>query len=163
METKNSDYGRTVIVWRAPEYPEVERGPQWMAIAGGCAVMMIIFSIWQSTYAFSVVVLLLAGIYFLTHNHKPKEIEIALTTNGILADGRFFPYTNIESFWVIFEPDDNVKKLGLHMKSGMIREIQYELAQQDPTQVRSFLATYIPEQEDRTETFVEKVIRILKL
>lgn len=163
MAAKKNDYGTTVITWKAPEYQDVERGPRWMAFAGGSALMMIVFSIWQDTYAFAVVVLLLAGIYFLTQNHKPKEIEISLTTNGILADGTFFPYTNMKHFWVIYEPDIPLKRLGFEMKSGMLRELHYELEQQDPTQVRSFLLTHVFELEDRSETFIEKIIRVLKL
>lgn len=160
---ENIDYGRTILTWRAPEYRDVERGPRWMITAGVFALMLISWSIWQQAYPFAIVVILLAGIYFLTHSHKPKEVSISLTTGGILADKRFFPYTSMKVFWILYEPESNLKTLNVQMRSGMVREMSFQLEQQDPAEVRSFLGTHVFELEDREETIVEKTIRILKL
>lgn len=160
---KKQDYGAAVIIWRAPEFKEVERDANWFMITGVLAVLMIAWAIWQNTYSFAVVVALIAGIYYLTHKEKPKDISVTLTTNGIVAGDRFYAYSEIESFWIIFKPEIDVRTLNFHTKSGMVREVTLQLESQDPAEVRSYLSAHVYEQPDRSETFIEKVIRVLKL
>lgn len=160
---KQPNYGATVITWQAPEFRELDRGPNWFLLAGITAVMLIGWSIWQGGYPFAIVVILISGIYFLTHKEKPKTIDIALTTNGIVADGRFYPYTEIDSFWILFNPETDVKTLNIFTKTGMVREITFQLADQDPSELRSFLGAHVYELPDRTETVIEKIIRVCKL
>ncbi len=160
---KEFNYGSTVITWQAPEFREVDRGPNWFLAAGVLAVMLIAWSIWQDAYPFAIVVILIAGIYFLTHKEKPKSVEIAITTNGILADGRFYSYPDLDSFWIIFDPDNDMRTVNFYAKSGLVREVTLQLGDQDPSEVRSFLSAHIYEQTDRTETVIEKIIRVCKL
>lgn len=160
---KAPNVGRTVLSWTAPEFREIERGALWITIAGVCSLLLIAFAIWQDTYTFAIVILLLGGIYFLTHNKKPREITIALTTNGIVRGAEFFPYLDIETFWILFLPQDNIKTLHFVTRSGMIREHSIELEDQEMGEVSHFLGGHISEWEGRTEKTVEKWIRILKL
>jgi len=162
-KAKKINYGTTVLTWRAPEYLEHERDEKWMMGAAVVALTLIAWGIWQDTYTFVVIILLLGGLYFLTHNHTPKEIDINLTTSGIFADGRFYPYTSIESFWILYFPEKKLKTLNILMKSGITKEMTFQLAEQDPSEVRSFLSNHLFELEDRTETIIEKIIRVLKL
>ncbi len=160
---KAINYGSTIITWQAPEFRDLDRGPNWFMFAGVLTVMLIAWSIWQGGYPFAIVVILIAGIYFLTHKEKPKDIKIALTTNGILADSRFYPYPEIDNFWILFNPETDVKTLNIYTKSGMIREITFQLDEQDPAEIRSFLGAHVYELPDRTESFIEKIIRVCKL
>ncbi len=158
-----ANYGTTILAWNAPEYQEHNRDEKWLMVAGVIALILITWAIWDGTYSFAIVVVLVAGIYFLTQHHTPNEIDISLTTSGILANQQFFPFTNIQAFWVIYNPDTNVKTLSFSMKTGLIREMNLQLETQDPAEVRSFLGSHVFELEGRTETFVEKTIRVLKL
>jgi hypothetical protein len=157
------NYGTTVLTWRAPEYMEHERDEKWLMGASVAALVLIAWGIWQETYTFVIVILLLGGMYYLTHRHTPKEIDISLTTTGILAEGTFYPYTHIESFWVLYFPDKKLKTLSILLKSGLNKEISFQLGEQDPSEVKSFLGQHILELEDRTESIIEKLIRVLKL
>lgn len=157
------NYGSTVITWRAPEFRELDRGSNWFMTAGIIAVMLVAWAIWQNAYPFAIVVILISGIYFLTHKDRPKEIDIALTSNGILADNKFYSFPEVENFWVIFKPEIDIKTLTITLKTGVIREVTFQLGSQDPAEIRSFLSAHVYELQDRTENFVEKVIRVLKL
>lgn len=163
LSAKKVNYGTTVVTWRAPEYLEHERDEKWLMGASVAALVLIGWGIWQEVYTFVVVILLLGGLYFLTHRHTPKDIDISLTTGGILVDGLFYPYVNIESFWVLYFPDKNLKTLNLMLKSGLNKELSFQLGEQDPAEVKSFLGQHVFELEDRTEGMVEKIIRVLKL
>jgi len=160
---KVPDIGRMVLRWTAPEFREIERGKLWITTAGVSSLLLVAFAIWQNTYTFAVVILLLGGIYFLTHNKKPREIPISLTTNGIMRGSEFFPYLDIETFWILFLPQDDIKTLHFVTRSGMIREHNIELEDQEIGEISHFLGGHISEWEGRTEKTVEKWIRILKL
>ncbi len=157
------NYGTTVLTWRAPEYQEHERGQRWIMTASVGAMIMIAWAIWSDTYTFAAVVILLAGLYFLTHRDKPKDVDISLTTSGILSENQFFPYTNMKEFWILYDPDSNLKTLNISLKSGLVRETTFQLGPQDPMEIRSFLSAHVNELEGRGETIIEKIIRILKL
>jgi hypothetical protein len=159
----NKKYGELVLSWYAPEYLEQERDEKWVIVAGVISLSLITWSLWKGVYSLAIIVVLFSGLYFLTHRNKPKEINIALTTSGILFDKRYFPYSEMESFWVIFDPNNQVKTLNFLLKTGVFREITLQLSNQDPMEVRSFLSAHVFEMEGRTESLIEKVIRILKL
>jgi len=157
------DFGRKLLSWKAPEFQRHERGSVWIFSASFCALLLLGFSIWQESYAPVVALLLIAGIYFLTHNKMPREIEIAITTNGIFVDNSFLPFGNIEAFWIYFNPAENLAVVNLLLRSGMIRERVLELEDTNPDEVRSALSGRVFEWEGRTESTLEKLIRFLKL
>ncbi len=162
---KNPAYGVSVVKWVAPEFLEVHRGTTWKIGAAVLTTLLIMYAIWQGTYSFVVVLVLLAGIYFLfiTSAPKPKTIEIALTTRGIHAGKQFISYSEMEAFWIFYRPDQNLKTLNVLLKSGFVREFSYQLADQDPNEVHDYMSSHVYELEGREETFIEKTTRILKL
>lgn len=161
---KAGDFGRQLLKWQAPEFRHRERGPLWVFVASFCALLLLGFSLWQETYAPIIALLLIAGIYFLTHNKAPREIEIVITTNGIVIDGAFTPFGNIEAFWIYFNPTEDLSALNLLLRSGVVRERVIELGDEaDPDEIRAALSERVFEWEGRTETLVEKIIRLLKL
>lgn len=162
-EEGKMDLGRKLLSWRAPEFRKHERGSVWIFCASFCALLLLGFSIWQESYAPVIALLLIAGIYFLTHNKMPREIEIFITTNGISIDRNFLPFGNIEAFWIYFSPSENLSVLNLLLRSGVIRERVIELEETNPDEVRSALSGRVLEWEGRTESTVEKLIRLLKL
>jgi len=157
------NFGRTLLSWRAPEFRHYERGAAWVFVASFLALALIGFSIWQNSYAPVVAMLLIAGIYFLTHNKKPREIETTITTNGFHIDKIFIPFSNVEAFWIFFDPAENLATLHLILRKGVVRERAIELGDADPDEIRAALSERVFELSDRTETLVEKIIRLLKL
>lgn len=157
------NYGRPIISWRAPEYQDHQRDEKWVLFAGVFALLFIVWAIWEGTYTTVIVIVLIAGLYYLTNHHTPKDIDISLTTSGILANGRYYPYSNMQTFWVIYNPEIETKTISFEMKSGLNRGETLQLGDQDPSEVRSFLSAHVQELEGRGETVIEKIIRILKL
>ena len=125
-------------------------------------ISLIVWGIFSHSTVFSVVVLLLAGVFYLTHKKQPREIDAAITGLGIVFGDEFYPFVDVRKFWILYDPPE-VKTLNLLLKKGTVREVQIELQNQDPSEVRAILTGEIEEWSDRVETLSEVLIRILKL
>ena len=159
----NEQYGRAVMSWSAPEVREVDRGPAWALVGAVVAIMMIVWGIFMNNLLFSFIIVLLSGLYYVTYRQKPKRIEVALTVNGIRMGNIFHAYQNIHTFWILYHPEIRVKRLHIQLKSGFFRNVECELEEQDPSEIRMFLSAHIPESENRTEELMDKISRLLRL
>jgi len=159
---QKKDFGREVISWQAPEFAEHNRGKWWIFCMTIIAISLIIYGILAESVIFSIVIILLVGVFFLTHNQKPKIVKIALTNTGIIFANRFFPFEDIRTFWIIYNPPE-IKTLNLRMNRGVFKEIAIQLGDRDAAEIRAFLSTEIPEWKNRKETLSEILIRVLKL
>lgn len=156
------DYGTPMIAWRAPEFKEHERGQLWIFAMSVLAIGLIIYGILTDSIAFSVVIILVAGVFFLTHNHKPQIVEVIITDLGIKFGERFYSFEDVKVFWIIFDPP-HVKTLNFRTSRGVVREVCIQLEDQNPSEIRAFLGAHLSEWKNRTETLAEILIRILKL
>ncbi len=165
MTTENKNqisYGTPLIAWQAPEFLEHKRGPVWVFVMSVLVVGLILYGILTDSIAFSVVVVLLAVVFFLTYNHKPEIVDIVITDAGIKFGPRFYPYEDIGLFWIIYDPP-HVKTLNLRITRGVVRQIAIQLGDQNPAEVRALLSQEVSEWKNRTETFSEILIRLFKL
>src|SRR3989338_10331473 len=99
----------------------------------------------------AIVFLLLGGVYYLTHNQKPKIIEIQMTQLGVQVGKDFYPYNMINAFWVVYQPPF-VQRLYLRVGSKSFRHVKIELNDQNPVEVRHLLAREVPEIEGGEES-----------
>ena len=161
-QKQKNDYGNTMISWKAREFVEHNRSNAWLSTMGLIAIFLILFGIITDSISFSIVIVLLAGVFFLTHDHKPKVVDVKITDLGIVFDERFFAFENISSFWILFDPP-HIKTLNFRTSKGLLKEISIQLEDQNPAEIRAFLSAEIPEIKNRSETFSEILIRVLKL
>lgn len=161
--TAGKDYGRAIMSWSAPEFREVERGDAWALRGAIVAIMLVIFGIFTGNLPFAFIVLLISGLYYINYKQKPRRIEIALTTSGIKIGDVFCAYQNIQTFWILYHPEIHVKRLHINLKAGFLRNIECELEDQNPVEVRMLLSAHIPESENKTEELTDKISRLLRL
>ncbi len=153
--------GTVLLRWKVPEYLYHKKGPIWKAVAIFCVIGFIIYGILTHSYPFSVVVGLFAGVYFLTHK-EPKIIEIQVTDMGVAVDHRFYEYSNIRNFWIIYRPGV-VENINFRVTKNVIKELSVLLGDQDPAELREILSRFVPEISGKDESFVDLLSRKLKL
>jgi len=162
MKNKRESFGTEMISWQAPEFVQHARGPLWVMVMSALAIGLIFYGIVADSIAFSLVVVLFAGVFFLTHKHQPKIVQMAITDLGVVVGEKFYPFSQIRKFWIIFDPPE-VKTLNLRLGQGAVRDVAIQLDDQNPSEIRALLANEIQEWTDRTETLTEILIRVLKL
>jgi|SRR6185295_12391920 len=153
--------GTPLLKWRAPEYEHYEKGHIWKVLAILIVLAMVIYGVVTHSYPFAIVMVLFAGVYFLTHK-EPREIEVVITDMGITADQRFYEFSHMRSFWLNFKPGE-VQHLNLRLTKEVLKEVSLLLGAQDPAEVRTVLSRFIPELIGKEEGFIDWLIRKLRL
>lgn len=161
-ETQPYAHEKALFEWNAPEYVHYEKDRRWFIVAGLVAMGFIFYGIiWGSPF-FSIAIAVLSAVYYLQHTKPPRKIKIKISAMGIKIDTKFFPFSNLKSFWIVYNPPE-VTTLHFKTVNHINAELTIQLADTDPSQMREFLARQLPEEEGKGEGFVNMLVRIFRL
>ncbi|MBI3336650.1 hypothetical protein HYZ98_03750 [Candidatus Peregrinibacteria bacterium] len=149
------------LSWEALVTPAHERTKGWYVKGGIVIIILAAWGIITGAWTFSLVLLLIGGIYFLLQNSTPSSKRITIETRGVTFDGVFTPWTSLQSFWIIQTPTYSE----LHFKTKNIRQspIVIQTGFTDPNILRKTLSAFLPEDSNREEGVIDMIIRICKL
>lgn len=161
-QTKKNAFEKAVISWEAPEYIQHEKGWKWFLAAGMAIILFSVWSVLAGNWTLVIALVVLASVYYWQHFSKPEHVKVIISRAGIKVKNKEFPFQNIESFWIIYRPP-HVKTLNIRSNSKFLPDVTIQLGNQDPGELREYLASQIRELEGKEETFIESLIRIFKL
>ncbi len=154
---------KILISWEFPERIRYERGTLWYIIAITLGTGLLIYAVISANFLFALIVLLFALIFYVNTVMPPKNMRLTITEDGIEMGREFFPFTDLSSFWFIYEPPV-VKNLYLGLKNSLRQQISADLADTDPNEVRVVLSRYIREDFTKDEESMSEVVsRFLKI
>ncbi len=161
-EITKEDRGNLLLSWKIPEYTKYERGRNWFIIAGIIFVLLLLYAFYILDFLFVVILVLVAVIFGLRAKEEPMEIDFSILENGISVGKKFYPWKDLDAFYMIYEPPE-VKKLYFDPK-GLRFRISIPLVKQNPLKVREVLLKYLFEDvEQEKEPLSEEFSRFLKL
>jgi len=163
MKNKNHHPNRehSEISWVAPEYIQHHKSREWYIGAAVLAVLVIIIDFISQNWTMALAVITFAAVYkFTQEKHPPKNIAIIITEMGIHVGEMFFPFSHIEAFWIIYS--HGVKTLNLRVKGRFYSDVEIQLDDQNPGEIRKYLLSRIPEWEGKNEPFIDSLLRLLK-
>lgn len=161
-EHPGAHHNKLLLEWKAPEFISHPKGKRWFLLAGLLIVALIVYALYTDSATMAIVFIVLAGVYYLTHNQEPQIIDIRITELGIFADKKFYPYNQISSFWIVYHPPF-VHTLNLKMGNKGGSRVVIQLNDQNPVDVRKALAKEVPEVEGEGESMPEIITRLLRL
>jgi len=155
-------FNEVILGWIAPEYVRYERGWLWF-------VMLVLLNGGLVTYAFftdsitmMVCFTILPLVLLLEHRKKPKAVEVIFSPYGVKFGVIQLAYSNIKSFAVLHNPPVS-DELHLMTNRKSHPEIVIPLMGMNPSLVRHFLVTQLPEMEGKELSFLDAIVRILRL
>jgi len=162
MAQEDDQTSGAAIEWTAREYIHYAKDSYWYVVAGIISLVVIAYCIvTKSVLSFIVFALLIALSYAAIHQ-KPRYVRIGLYPHGIAVGDDFVKYIDLGSFWVVYDPPA-VKVLHLRRKGGFLTDMTIQLEAQNPTEVRSFLLAYVPEEKNSPhEAMTDRLMRWLK-
>jgi hypothetical protein len=144
------------IEWHAHEHIRTEKSSDWYWAVGIIAISAAVTAIIFNDILFAIVILL--GTFVMTM-HAVKEPPLRhymITSRGVRIDNVFYPYQNLDSFWV--DDDFYPAKLLIKSKKLFMPLLVLPLADDmDPDIVRSFMDEYLPAVIHR-EPFLYKLL-----
>ena len=145
----------TIIEWRAPEFRHYQKNAAWFITFGIIVAMIIAYQVFQSDWFGAVTIFIMAVLFGIFAMHKPKEVTVTLSTEGVHIDDSYIPYTRIKNFTIV--DSENHKTLNLETTAYINHLLTIELAEQDPEEVREILGELLPENEIEGETMIQKI------
>jgi len=140
--------GEILKEWTIQEYEKHNRGILWYVIMGGLGIFFVIYGIITNDFLFSLIIILFAIILFLQAHQEPKQILFQITELGVVVGSRFYSFTELESFFLIYNPP-NVKTLFLEAAGTLKPMIRVPLLDINPVEVKNILRAYLPENFER--------------
>ncbi|MFT5352237.1 MAG: hypothetical protein ACI9GH_000076, partial [Candidatus Paceibacteria bacterium] len=99
------------IEWQAHEHSHIERSSDWYWIVGIIAIGIAVLSIYFDNILLAVIIILATSIAQVKARTEPQLLNFKITRKGILAGDTLYPYSALESFWVIDDADDSFDKI----------------------------------------------------
>ena len=147
------------LEWEAQEHVHMEKTSDWYWAVGIITVAAVVTSIIFNNILFGLV-LLLGSITLTMHAMKePPYREYRLTERGLHIDEVYYPFQNLESFWI--EEDFYPTRILIKSKKVFMPLIVVPLHDDmDPDLVRGYLLPHI-KVEEHHEPLLHKVLEYL--
>jgi len=155
------DAGEILYSWQAPEFEVYEKSRNWYIIATLFLFVVIIYAILTNGPIMAVTFILIGIVGYIYAQKEPRTIKFSITSKGLLADNNFYPYENIFSFWIFYEPT-HTKVISLHTKAPVLPFVHIPIENEEPVKLRELLMQNIPEikQQPSLINTIERVLHI---
>ena len=157
------DIGDVVFEWTVKEYEQHEHNRNWYIFMGIIGVALVAYALISGNYLFALVIVLFGIILFMHDMVEPMNVPIVITETGIVVGKKYYRFSEIKSFWIIYDPP-TVKNLYLGLDSFLNHRIQIPLLDNDPRPVRDHLEQFVEEDlEKEEEPLSDRISRLFKL
>jgi len=135
------------IVWQAPEYQFREKGNDW-------------YSIVLHNFLFAIIIAIGGFAVAIYSSKRPDLVKFAVSHRGVKVKDILYPYDNLKSFWIEYDPPYR-KELIIESKKVMMPYIVIQLGGADPIRVRENLLKFLREMRHE-ESLITTLARVLK-
>lgn len=146
--------------WETEEFSYYEKSRIWFLVGGIFFFLIVGYFTIVKELITAVTFLLLGITVYLFSLKKPRIINCSITYQAILVDNTVYPFADLESFWIFYEPPD-FKVISLKHKKPYLPHIHIPLGDVDPMEVRKILVELLTETEQE-EAFSDKMARYLR-
>lgn len=149
---------KSPISWRAPEYYHRDKRADWYWAVAIISISAAATAFILDNVLFGLLVIIAACSLMIYASRRPAIIDVEINEKGIKMGKVFYPYANLDSFWV--EETHAYPKILLKSKKALVSHIVVHLEEQDPEEARVFLREHLPEIEQH-EPLMQSVMEYL--
>lgn len=142
--------GEVLHRWTIHEYYQFERATPWYIVMILAGLFFVSYGLIAGNFLFSLIIILFAVIIFLQSHQDPPAIPFQITKLGIIISNRFYTYSELDGFYIIYEPP-HVKTLYIETQSFFRPLIRIPLYDENPVEIRHTLQNYLVEDLDKEE------------
>ena len=157
--TQTQTEAAPTLSWTANAHVQHSRTPRWYIFAGALVIALLLYSIVTSAWTFTIVIILLTGLYAYVYDHEGNQKTITITEHGVQLNNEFTSWNDCTGFWMLQGAD----YVELHIQRNQRSEITIQTGSVTPLRVREVLSLFIPEFTGRKEGILDMIIRILKI
>ncbi len=143
------------LSWQTHEYIHTEKNTDWYWIVGAVTLSIALIAIILNNLIFGLLVVVSASVLTLYATRKPQIIDIKLTRLGVQINKTYYPYTNLQSFWV--ETQDQYPRVFFKSEKKLSPYIVVLMGNGNAEHIHLFLSDHLPEVQ-HTEPLLEKLL-----
>ncbi|PIT87641.1 MAG: hypothetical protein COU31_01660 [Candidatus Magasanikbacteria bacterium CG10_big_fil_rev_8_21_14_0_10_40_10] len=163
LQKEKATVGEIKFNWKIREYEKVDRDQRWLIVMLVLAGLLVFFGLWSQNYLFVLLIVLFGIIMWLHTKQDPLEIDFSITQTGIMIGDKFYRFSEIKDFWLIYNPPE-VKTLYLGFNRAFAHRLHIPLLDVDPQPIREYLNQFLEENmEEEEEPLSDKLARVFRL
>lgn len=151
----------TLLAWEAPEFLAYIRGWKYYALLSVVFLAVIGYAIYTRDWFVIVIFIIVAGFILWYQQKEPITRKYRITQLGVYEDNKFYQFNEIFSYWFLL--DNEYKVLNIIFAKKYLPQLTILLNGTDPIAVRNVLSKHIPEEGNRTETLLDRLVRLFRL
>lgn len=157
--TPDVNIGKIHHEWTVLEYEQHQRNLTWYIIMLIAGLLLVGYALFTGNLIFALIIILSAIILFLQSQQHPHKIPFRIAEFGVIVNTRFYPYSELEDFYIIYNPPE-VKMLFIETKSSLRPRLRVPLMDEDPNEIRFTLREFLPENiKKEDEPFSDMIAR----
>jgi hypothetical protein len=148
------------LKWTAPEFTHYRKNKSWFVVVGVIAAGLFGWALLTKNLLFALLIGLSYFSVVVYGLKKPRKIPLTITPKGVKVEQTLYPFDNLRSFWIFYDPAQ-VKELSLRSKKLIMPYIKIPLGEQNPVEVRRLLLKYLPERKQE-ESLIDNLARSMR-
>lgn len=144
-----------ILEWQAPEFRHYPKNAAWFITFFIIVGLILAYEIFQHDWFGAIALGIIAIFFAIFAQHKPKVVNITISTHGLHIDDAHIPYSRIRQFWIV--DNDNHKTLNLDTTAYLNHQLAIELAEQDADEVQEILEQLLPQNPESRETVAQSI------
>ena len=163
LSRENVPLGTVEYQWIINEYNQYEHSRAWYIAMIAIGAGLLAYALFTGNNSFAVIIVLFAVIMYLYGQQRPLELNVAITENGLVVGKRLYKYSELENFWIVYEPGE-VKSLYFVVNGLVKNRLSVPLGDMDPRPIRRYLSQFVIEDTSQEEEpLADKLTRVLKI
>jgi hypothetical protein len=158
---EETDKETTLLGWEAPEFLTYIRGWKYYSLLSLLFLAVIAYGIYSRDWFVVGIFIIVAGFILWYQQKEPLTKKYRITQLGVYEDNKFYQYNEIYSYWFLIDKD--YKTLNIIFAKKYLPQLTILLNGTDPIAVRNVLSKHIPEENNRTETLLDRLVRLFRL
>ena len=140
-----------------------ERSSLWYIITFSIAIWLIIWGFLSKQYWMSIVIIILLWFVFYIENNSNDIISVQITDKWVSVSDAFYPFSQIKNYSIIYEWNNAILLRLKNEKKIWEVNIDINIDNSIVSDLQNVLSKFLEENKKEELTFLEKVIRILKI
>lgn len=151
---------KPVFFWQAIEFESYQKGKGWLTYIILITIALIGVFIWMKQWlGIGVAVAAVVALYSYAYRSGKKK-NYAIYDQGVTVDNKVFTFDQFKSFWIFIYQDRPIIRLEQLRRLSV--PIEMPVGDENPEQIRLFLAKHLPEQEEKGEDITDVINRWIK-
>lgn len=163
LTKEQANTGKAVFEWHIKEYEQYDRSRRWYFIMVALSLLLVAYAMITANYLFALVIILFGIVLYVHEMQEPIDVYFAITETGIIIGRKFYRFSELEGFWMIYNPPE-VKNLYFRLKNLVRFRLKVPLLDYDPRPIKEFIGRFLKEEtEHEEEPLSDRLARVLKI